>query len=277
MDLAATSNRVDLGVDGQARQARWRRLNALIIDVIGFSILITVINNVYGVTQVTSGSPIPAISGVAHYDSATAIPWPGSVLVWLAYYIVPEGLFGASLGKMLQGLCVVRVDGRPLGFGAVVTRNVLRLIDALPGFYLIGGVAVLATANSQRVGDRWARTTVVRRDHALAVNPRATRRPAPGAGRALGLILLVALVFTIAFDYFGRPPLVIDGLFHTQYFPPGHVTSYKLDGAQWGLGTVSYHFSTLGATTASTCEGTITLQWFGLGWTESGASYSCLS
>jgi uncharacterized RDD family membrane protein YckC len=276
MAVAATLNPVDLEVAGQARRARGRRLSALIIDLISFSILITIINNVYGVTQVTSGSPIPGLGGTAYYESATAIPWLGSVLMWLAYYIILESLFGASLGKMLLGLCVVRVDGRPLGFGAVVTRNMLRLIDAL-GLYLVGGISVIATTNSQRVGDRWAGTTVVLRDWTVAVNPRAIRRPAPGTGRALRLILLAALLFTIAFDYFGRPPLVIDGLFHTQYFPPGEVSSFTLGDPQWSLGTVTYHFSTRGATSASTCEGTITLEWFGLGWTESGASYTCLS
>ncbi len=276
MAIAATLNPVDLEVAGQARQARGRRLGALIIDLIAFSILITIINNVYGVTQVTSGSPIPGLGVMAYYESTTAIPWLGSVVMWLAYYIVPESLFGASLGKMLLGLCVVRVDGRPLGFGAVMTRNVLRLIDAL-GLYLVGGISVIATTNSQRVGDRWAGTTVVLRDWTVAVNPRAIRRPAPGTARALRLILLAALLFTIAFDYFGRPQLVIDGLFHTQYFPPGVVNSFTLGDPQWGLGTVTYHFSTRGATTASTCEGTITLEWLGLGWTESGASYTCLS
>src|ERR1700738_327315 len=103
----ASFNSVDLEVAGQAAQARRRRFFALVIDLIAFSILLTIVNNVYGVTQVTSGSPIPAMSGVAYYNSSTAIPWPGSVLLWLVYYIVPEGLFGASPGKMLQGLCVV--------------------------------------------------------------------------------------------------------------------------------------------------------------------------
>jgi uncharacterized RDD family membrane protein YckC len=274
MARAASFNSVDLEVAGQAAQARGRRFFALVIDLIGVSILLTIVNSVYGVTQVTSGSPIPAMSGVAYYNSSTAIPWPESVLLWLVYYIVPEGLFGASPGKMLQGLCVVRVDGRPLGFGAVVTRNVLRLIDALPGLYLIGGISVLATANSQRVGDRWAGTTVVRRDWALAVNPRATRRPAPGTARTLGIFLVAALLFTIAFDYFGRPPLVIDGLIKTQQVFHGvPVTTYRLSDPQWGLGTVTYRVTV--STSLMECGGTITLQWFGLGWTEGGASYSC--
>jgi len=47
---------------------------------------------------------------------------------------------------------VVRLDGRPLGLRDVVIRNVVRLIDGLPILYLLGGVFVLATRGSQRLG-----------------------------------------------------------------------------------------------------------------------------
>jgi uncharacterized RDD family membrane protein YckC len=254
----------------QGREARARRLGALLLDTVVYSILATVVNNVYGVTQVTSGSP-PSGTGFAQYTTITAIAWPVLVLLWMAYYIVPESLFGASLGKMVLGLCVVRVDGRPLSVGAIVVRNLLRIVDALPFFYLIGGVAVLMTGYSQRLGDRWARTTVVARDHAL--EPGATRHPIHGTGRMLAAILLAALLFTIAFDYFGRPPLVIEGLFNTRSAFPNVVTSYTLSNPQWGLGTVTYDVTA--GSSSGACSGTVTLQWFGLGWTEGQSSLNC--
>lgn len=259
----------------KARQVRRRRLGALILDFLFFSIVLTVVNNVYGITVVTSGPPLSPVGMVAYYTTTAGVAWPVQTLLWLVYYIVPESLFGASLGKMLCGLCVVRVDGRPLGIGAVVARNVLRLVDVLPGLYLIGGLSVLITTNSQRVGDRWAGTTVVARDVALAQDPRATRRPPPGAGRMLGAFLVAALLFTIAFDYFGRPPLVIEGMFNQHRLLTTDVTSYRLGDAQWGVGHVTYPITAVEGT--KTCTGSVTLDWFGLGWTESQAQWTCSS
>ena len=254
----------------QARQARARRLGALLVDSLAYSILAAVVNNVYGLTQVTSGSPSGG-TGFTQYTTVTAVAWPWLVLLWLAYYTVPESLYGASLGKMLLGLCVVRVDSRPLGVGAIVVRNLLRIVDALPVFYLIGGLAVLVTGNSQRLGDRWAGTTVVARDHAL--EPGATRHPMHGTGRMLRATLLAALLFTIAFDYFGRPPLVIEGLFNTRSAFPKGVTWYTLSNPQWGLGTVTYDVNA--GSSSGACSGSITLQWFGLGWTENQSTLNC--
>ena len=254
----------------QARQARARRLGSLVLDTIAYSILATVVNNVYGVTQVTSGSPSSG-TGFAQYTTVTAVAWPWLVLLWLAYYIVPESLYGASLGKMALGLCVVRVDGRPLSVGAILVRNLLRIVDALPVFYLIGGLAVLVSGNSQRLGDRWAGTTVVARDHAL--EPGATRHPMKGTGRILAAVLFAALLFTVAFDYFGRPPLVIEGLFNTRSGFPNVVTSYTLTNPQWGMGTVTYDVTT--GSSSGACSGSITLQWFDLGWTENQSTLNC--
>jgi uncharacterized RDD family membrane protein YckC len=250
----------------QAREARWRRLRALLLDLVVFSILLNVVNLVYGVTQVTGGSPLNGF-----YSTVTTVAWPWLALLWMAYYIVPESFYGASLGKMLLGLRVVRVDGRPLGVGSIITRNVLRFFDVLPGFYLIGGLAVLITSNSQRVGDRWAGTTVVARSHAEA---HATRRPAPGTSRALGIALLGALVFTVGFAYFGRPPLVLDGMFNQHLLMAPDLTSYRLGAPQWGFGQVTYPLTAYEGALA--CSGSISLQWsWPLGWTMSDGTLLC--
>ncbi len=101
----------------QAQQARWRRFRALLLDIVVFSVLLTVVNSVYGVTQVTAGFPPNGQPGLFYFNTVTAVAWPWLSLLWMAYYVVPESLYGASLGKMLLGLCVVRVDGRPATVG----------------------------------------------------------------------------------------------------------------------------------------------------------------
>ena len=251
----------------QARQARGRRVRALLLDLVVFTILLNVVNLVYGVTQVTSGSPLIGI-----YTTVTTVAWPWLSLLWMAYYIVPESLYGASLGKMLLGLCVVRVDGRPLGLGSILTRNVLRFIDVLPGFYLIGGLSTLATANSQRVGDKWAGTTVVLR--AQALDPVATRHPPRGANRLLGAALVLALVFTIGFEYFGRPALVLEGMYNEHQFMAQDLTSYRLGTPQWSLGRVTYPLT--GYSGSRPCAGHVSLGWeWPLGWTMTDGTVSC--
>jgi uncharacterized RDD family membrane protein YckC len=255
----------------QARQASARRFGALLLDLIVFSILAAVVNGVYGVTQVTSGSLPNGQVGAFSYSTVTSVGWAWLCLLWIAYYLVPEALFGASLGKMFTGLCVVRVDGRPLGIESIVTRNVLRFVDVLPGLYLIGGILVLLTGSSQRLGDVFARTTVVKREHAL--EPWATRHAPHGANRLLGTALGLALVFTIAFDYFGRPALVLEGLNNEHQLMARDLTSFQLGTPRWALGRVTYSFTAYEAGRA--CTGAATLNWNWFGWDMSDGTLLC--
>ena len=244
---------------------------ALVLDLVAFFFVNLAINNVYGVTQVTSGSPIPGEGGSASFATASAVAWPWLVLLWMAYYIIPESLFGGSLGKLLTGLRVVRVDGGPVGLGSIVIRNVLRYVDMLPGFYLIGGVVVLLTGSSQRLGDLVAGTTVINRAHAL--EPYATRHPARSAGRVLGVALVAALLVTIAFDYFGRPALVVEGLYNEHHLLQPDLSAYHLGAPQWALGRVTYPLTAYRE--GQTCTGSISLNWSGFDWEMSDAQLLC--
>jgi plasmid stabilization system protein ParE len=49
-----------------------------------------------------------------------------------------------------------------LQFSQIVMRNLLRFVDVLPGFYLVGGLACLFSRRAQRLGDVVANTIVVR-------------------------------------------------------------------------------------------------------------------
>jgi uncharacterized RDD family membrane protein YckC len=69
---------------------------------------------------------------------------------------------GRTPGKRLNGLRVVRGEGQPVTFTASAIRNLLRLVDILPGMYLVGGTAILVSSRNQRLGDMAADTLVVR-------------------------------------------------------------------------------------------------------------------
>jgi uncharacterized RDD family membrane protein YckC len=256
-----------------AREARLARVLGLVTDTAILGVLTFVVNSVFGVDQITSGSPVPTSSGFSQFTTSTTVAWPWLTLLGILYFTVTEAIFGASPGKLWVRLRVVRVDGTPLTLRAVIVRNLLKPIDWLPILYLLGGASALLTTSSQRLGDLAAGTTVVYRHRAL--DPGDTRTSGRRARQLLATGLIAAVAFTIAFDYFGRPPLVIDGMFNTRQNFPSGVTAYTLGSPQWGLGKVTY--AVTASTPSSACSGTITLLWFGLGWTSGTSSFSCLA
>ena len=83
-------------------------------------------------------------------------------LAW-SYFVLLEWLWqGQTVGKRLYGLRVIRDDGAPAGFVAVLVRNVIRIVDFLPLFYGLGLLMIIFTSRSQRLGDLAAGTYVVR-------------------------------------------------------------------------------------------------------------------
>lgn len=94
--------------------------------------------------------------------------WLVAVLLLLAlaflagYYIFFELLWnGQSPGKWWIGLRVIRNDGKPIGLVESLIRNLVRLIDFLPGAYGSGVLVMFLHSQSRRLGDLAAGTLVV--------------------------------------------------------------------------------------------------------------------
>jgi hypothetical protein len=84
-------------------------------------------------------------------------------VVWFGYGILLEWYaHGKTIGKRMFNLRVVDEHGLQLTFPQIVTRNLMRAVDCLPFFYLVGGIACLLSRRSQRLGDVAAGTVVVR-------------------------------------------------------------------------------------------------------------------
>ena len=84
------------------------------------------------------------------------------LLLYAAYGIAMERLFGATLGKMLFKLRVVGDGGVRPGARGILLRNLVRIVEltwplALPLLLLMP----LFTRSRQRLGDMMARTTVI--------------------------------------------------------------------------------------------------------------------
>ena len=90
-----------------------------------------------------------------------------SILVFFAaqigYGFFCEWLWrGQTIGKRLFRLRVMDAGGMRLQFSQIVIRNLLRFVDMLPAFYLVGGLTTLLNARTQRLGDLAANTIVIR-------------------------------------------------------------------------------------------------------------------
>src|SRR5437588_3521233 len=83
--------------------------------------------------------------------------------IGFAYGALLEGFWnGQTIGKRLFHLRVIDQAGLPLRIEQAWVRNLMRVFDALPFAYLVGGISVLSSPLMQRFGDRVAGALVVR-------------------------------------------------------------------------------------------------------------------
>jgi uncharacterized RDD family membrane protein YckC len=102
------------------------------------------------------------------------------VVLYLVVFVVVQGVTGASPGKALLGIRVIRTDGTPDGTTPGALRSLVRVAAWLvDGLVLLVPVALWSawfTPGHRRVGDWLAGTYVVRGRGRPGV-ARATRSP----------------------------------------------------------------------------------------------------
>lgn len=121
-----------------------------------------------------ASGPLGRLTG--RWAAAVAI-FAGFVIYW-GYYAIFESIWkGQTPGKKWAGIRVIKDSGRPITPFEASTRNLLRFIDYLPGFYGVGVITMLLNEKHRRVGDYVAGTLVVHessdRDSALFFNTAA--------------------------------------------------------------------------------------------------------
>jgi uncharacterized RDD family membrane protein YckC len=127
------------------------RCFAVMFDQVCVSIAIIVLILGLGFLSGINGDLYGAILTIAYFG------------LTILYPIVTEWLWrGQTLGKRLFRLRVMDVQGLRLQFSQIAIRNLLRFVDSLPLFYVIGGIASTFSRNYQRLGDLAANTIVVR-------------------------------------------------------------------------------------------------------------------
>jgi uncharacterized RDD family membrane protein YckC len=87
-----------------------------------------------------------------------AVVAPPLAIYFLYHYVLELVMRGRTPGKRMAGVRVIARDGGTPGAGALLARNVFRLIDSLPLCYGVGLIATVVTRDHVRIGDMAAGT-----------------------------------------------------------------------------------------------------------------------
>ncbi|MEM8768346.1 MAG: RDD family protein [Pseudomonadota bacterium] len=105
-----------------------------------------------------------------------AVVLPAAAIYFLYHPVLEVLMQGRTPGKRFAGLRIVTREGEIPGIGAIMLRNVLRLVDSLPAMYAVGLTACVLTSQSVRIGDMAAGTVLIYdpESDAEALSPIAT-------------------------------------------------------------------------------------------------------
>lgn len=109
------------------------------------------------------------LAGLARINVSAALgTWALAIIVILVfllyygYYAAFETFWnGQTPGKRAIHLRVITTAGRPISAYDAILRNLLRIVDQLPGIYTVGLLSIFFTERNQRIGDLAADTVVV--------------------------------------------------------------------------------------------------------------------
>ena len=137
------------------------RLLARLIDAI-FGLLLGLVAGVVGAVVLAILQAVGAIDpGWQHrIQGLSAASFGLSLLGGFLYHSASEGIYVASVGKLVCRLRVVSAEGRPCDMKQALIRSVAYFWDAL-FFGLVAYRSMEKSPLQQRYGDVWAKTVVI--------------------------------------------------------------------------------------------------------------------
>jgi uncharacterized RDD family membrane protein YckC len=141
----------------------WIRVLARVIDLI----VHYVVTFFAGLLIVIIAGVIAAVGGVSptvlshKLQSFSLLSYVLVILGYILYHTLCEGLHGATMGKLICGLVVIKENGSPCSLGAAFGRSLAFLIDSF--FFGFVAAAAMSSPQRQRLGDIWLHTFVVKR------------------------------------------------------------------------------------------------------------------
>lgn len=150
------------------------RFLAMLLDSLIQSLILAVIAGLF----------IAGMAASTGFNMRNISPWLLAIfslvifIIWSAYFLYFEAAKnGQTPGKKAVGIRVIRDTGHPVDFRSAFLRNIVRLVDCLPGMYAVGIISIFASPQYRRLGDYVAGTLVVRTGIQNAVR----REPTPMA------------------------------------------------------------------------------------------------
>lgn len=86
---------------------------------------------------------------------------PAAAIYFLYHPFLEIVMQGRTPGKRMAGIRIVTERALTPDAGALIIRNVFRLVDSLPAFYVLGLVVAMFTARQVRIGDLAAGTLLI--------------------------------------------------------------------------------------------------------------------
>ena len=254
----------------------WMRTRAIVADIILVSILQAILNEAFGSEHITNAViDSSTTGGFSSYTSTNTVDGPWLWIATISYFALLEVLFGQTVGKAIVGIKVTDLAGGRIGWRPALIRNVLRVIDWFPGFYLLGALVARFSPRRQRLGDHLAGTIVL--PSGLATGPPLTKEE---RRRRIALVLAITAIFigcSAAFAYYGRPPIALENTARVGQLSGGRVANFQHGAAQWHGGSVTIPVTYTLASSGKNCSGQVTLDWSGFlgGWHVSSEDSNC--
>ncbi|MDH5756738.1 MAG: RDD family protein [Nitrospinota bacterium] len=121
--------RAGLAMPGELETATFpKRLLALILDMVILWLVFQAAGLVLGIS--ISLAPIQFQVSESHFSFGFAFSYDGLVqfscyMAAIIYFAVFHGRYGQSLGKMVLGIKLIKLDGRPAGFRQAIIRAII--------------------------------------------------------------------------------------------------------------------------------------------------------
>lgn len=133
---------------------------ARLIDL-GFIFLLNTVSAVFGLGRGITFA-LGALPFARYYDTFL-IAFLSGLITFLIYETILEGWYGATVGKYVTGLVVVKENGTPCDVRSAFYRAFGMTVDGL-FLGLIGVMIMRQSPLRQRRGDKWAHTLVIKRN-----------------------------------------------------------------------------------------------------------------
>jgi uncharacterized RDD family membrane protein YckC len=140
------------------------RAGAQVIDLIIHNALSLVAGLVFGILigvyALATGTHPSVLT--AKLQASTPIGFILALTGYVIYHTICEGMHGATLGKLIFKIHVLKEDGNPASIVSAFIRSLAFYVDAM-FFGIVAAASMRSSEQQQRLGDKWAKTVVVER------------------------------------------------------------------------------------------------------------------